>query len=380
MDKKIGVLRQLTQASHTLLNPAVKSWKEQGGKVVGLFCSYIPEEIIYAAGLLPFRMRATGSEETTLGDTYLSAYNCTFTRHCLDMAFRGSYDFLDGVVFFNSCDHIRRLYDIWKRKLNTPFLHLMSVPHKDGEEQVAWYRDELTIFKESLEKHFGVKISDERLWETISIHNQTRGLQKQLYALRRRESPLITGAEALSIVIAGTTMPKEQYNELLKELLDEIGKQDGNSGYRARLMIVGSAFDDPAFVKTIEDLGGLVVTDFLCFGTGALWNSVDEAVHDPIEALAKYHVSDRIPCARMVGGHSRRYGFIKDMVKTFKVDGVVCERMKFCDFWGSEGFLLRRDLQEAGIPALLLEREYLLGGVGQLKTRIQAFLETIERR
>jgi benzoyl-CoA reductase subunit C len=97
-----------------------------------------------------------------------------------------------------------------------------------------------------------------------------------------------------------------------------------------------------------------------------------------MEALARYYLSDRIPCPRMVGQHSRRLGFIKDMVKTFKVDGVVVEQLKFCDFWGAESFLLKRDLQEADIPVLILEREYLLSGLGQLKTRIQAFLETIQ--
>jgi benzoyl-CoA reductase subunit C len=378
MDEKSEVLRQLAQASDTLLNPVIKSWKKQGGKVVGLFCSYIPEEIIYAAGILPFMMRARGSLDTTLGDAYLGANNCTFARHCLSMAFSRGYDFLDGVVCFNSCDHLRRLYDIWKRKLSTPFLHLLSVPHKVGEEQVEWYRDELTIFKESLEKHFSVEISDERLWQAIKIHNETRNLQRQLYALRKRKAPPITGAEALSIVVAGTTMPKDQYNKLLKELLEVIGKQDGDSDYRARLMMVGAMLDDPAYVKVFEDLGGLVVTDLLCFGTGVMWHSVDETSSNPMEALARYYLSDRIPCPRMVGQYSRRLGFIKDMVKTFKVDGVLVEQLKFCDFWGAESFLLRRDLQEADIPVLILEREYLLSGLGQLKTRIQAFLEIIQ--
>lgn len=379
MDKKMEVLQELGQASETILNPAIKSWKEQGGKVMGLLCSYIPEEIIFAAGLLPIRMRAPGSYDTARGDDYLCDNNCSFARHCLSVALEGGYDFLDGVAIYDSCDHIRRLYDVWQRKLSTPFQHYLNIPHKCDEVQIEWYRGELAIFKEKLEKHFSVEISDVRLWEAIKIHNETRDLQRQLYALRMRESPPITGGEALSIIIASTAMPKDKYNKLLKRLLDTVGDQDGHSDYKARLMIVGGSLDDPAYLKVIEGLGGLVVTDLLCFGSRAFWYSVDETARDPLEALARYNLYNRVPCARMVGQYPRILSFIKDMVKTFKVDGVVFELMKFCDVWGAVSKLLRRDMREAGIPFLVLEREYMMSGVGQLKTRVQAFLETIGR-
>ena len=379
MDRKAEILRQFDQASSSILNPAIKDWKKQGGKVVGLFCSYIPDEIITAAGMLPLRMRAVGSYDTARGDDYLCDNNCSFTRHCLSVAFNGGYDFLDGVVIYDSCDHVRRLYDVWQRKLNTPFQHYLNLPHKCDEGQVTWYREELAIFKEKLEKHFGVTISDEKLSQAIRTHNETRNLLKQLYTLRMKESPPITGAEVLSVVVAGTAMPRDRYNGLLRELLGAIDNQDGHSDYKARLMIVGAELDDPLFVKVFEDLGGLVVTDLLCYGTRDFWYPVDEKVRDPLEALARYNLYERVQCARMVGQYPRTLDYIKDMVEKFKVDGVVFELMKFCDTWGVESLLLRRHLREAGIPFLLLEREYLLSSVGQLRTRIQAFLETIGR-
>ena len=142
--------------------------------------------------------------------------------------------------------------------------------------------------------------------------------------------------------------------------------------------IFGSLLDDPKYLEVIENLGGLVVNDLLCFGTSTFWSSVDEKSHDPLEALARYHLNERIPCMRMVGRYSSRLDFIKDIVKTFKVDGVICERIKFCDIWGSESVLLKHSLHELDIPILVLEREYLTSGLGQLKTRVQAFLETIQ--
>jgi benzoyl-CoA reductase subunit C len=377
MVERTEALAELLEPSTTIPGSQVKTWKEQGGKVVGYFCSYVPEEIISAAGILPFRMRGTGSTETSLADTYLSAYNCTFTRHCLDLAFNGAYDFLDGVVVINSCDHVRRLYDIWRRKMKTPFVHLLTAPHVSGNEQLGWFREELTIFKEGLEEHFGVAITPEKLRESIRIQNETRRLQRELYELRKSPSPPITGADALGVVVASTAMPKQTYNELLRRLLSELDGREGESNHQARLMLVGGILDDPAYVSVIEDLGGLVVTDSLCFGTRIFWHQVDEQADDPMEAIARYYLEERVPCARMIGEHPRRLEFTREMLDAFDVDGVVFQRLKFCDLWGGEGYMLRRALREAGVPFLSLEREYVLSGVGQLKTRVQAFLESI---
>jgi len=376
---KSKALQQFAEATETLVNPEVRSWREQGGKVLGYFCSYVPEEIITAAGFLPFRMRATGSTGTELADAYLSSINCSFTRHCLNIGLRGEYGFVDGVIWPSTCDHVRRVYDNWKRKVETPFVRIMSLPKKTDEPQVGWYRDEMVNLKEALEKHFGVEITDERLREAIRLHNETRRLQRKLYELRKRGKPPITGAEALAVMVASTAMPKERYNQLLRELLDEISQLEGNADYRARLMIVGGILDDPGFIKVIEEQGGLVVTDSLCFGSRIMWKDVAEGTSDPITALARYYIADRPSCPRMFGDYPRRADFIRDMIRDFKVDGIIGERLIFCDLWAVEHYMLAKEFKAEGIPYLWLDREYLLGGIGQLRTRVQAFLETIGR-
>jgi len=371
-------LEIFTEAAAGLVNPAIERWKDGGGKVIGYFCSSVPEEIISAAGLLPFRIRATGSTGTDLADAFFRPTSCSFSRHCFDMALRGGYGFADGMVWANTCDVIRRLYDNWKAEVNTPFLQILSLPKKNGEKQVVWYREELENLKQALESHFHVEITDERLWESILVHNETRRLQRQLYDLRKGDQPPISGAEALAVMIAGTAMPKEEYNQSLRALLDELGGCEGIDPYGARLMIEGSMLDDPAYVQIIEDQGGLVVTDSLCFGTRIMWTDVDETVANPLEALARYHLGGKPPCARMIGEHPRRVDHIKDMIRDFKVDAVVSERLMFCDISGYEQFLLGSDCKAEGIPYLQLDREYLLGGLGQMRTRVQAFLESLE--
>ncbi len=375
---KSKALQQFQEAAETLVNPELKKWMEQGGKVMGYFCSYGPEEIITAAGMVPFRARATGSTGTELADAYLASIICSFTRHCFNMGLRGDYDFLDGAVWINTCDHARRIYDNWKRKVDTPFVRIMSLPKKTTEVQVEWWREELAIFKEALEKHLGITITDDKLREAIKTHNETRRLLRQLYELRKQDNPPVTGAEALAVVVASTAMPRERFNQMLKELLQDLKGVEGIKDYRARLMIMGGILDDPGYIKVIEEQGGLVVTDALCFGTRVFWTDVDEG-GDPLTALARWYIQDKHSCPRMFQDYPRRAGLVRDMIREFKVDGIIGERLLFCDLWTVEHYQLAKEFKPEGIPYMQLDREYILGGIGQLRTRVQAFLETIGR-
>ena len=376
---KSKAFQEFSQCAETLLNPALQRWKDGGGKVIGHFCSTVPEELITAAGAVPFRMRATGSTSTEESDAYYSSINCSFPRHCFNEALTGEFKFLDGVICVNSCDHVRRIYDNWKRFLPIGFIEVMSLPRKTGPDQVAWYRDEIGMLRDKIAQHFGVEITDDGLWEAIKTHNEVRLLQKSLYELRKQEKPPITGAESLAVMVAGTALPMEQYRDQLKELLDELSGKEGPGEYRARVMIIGGILDDPQYVAVIEDVGGLVVTDSTCFGSRLMWRQVDESASDPLQALAQYYVHDRPSCPRFYGEHDNRAKYAMDMCREFNCDGIIGERLLFCDSWLVEQYMLGQDLAEAGIPFLKLDREYITSGIGQLRTRVQAFLETMGR-
>ena len=372
-------LEEINTLSSSLPNSAINDWKSGGKKVVGFFCSYVPEEILYAANILPVRLRAPNCTDRSAADTYMSHLNCTFMRACLQYALDGRYKFLDGLVFTNSCDHVRRIYDILReiRPEDYPLLHMISIPHKSDEDLIAWFGEELSAFKKIVEDTFGVEITEGGLRDTIKVYNQSRDLLKQLYDLRKGDKPPISGADALKVILAGYSLPRERYNELLRRLLAELGLKEGISGYRARLMIAGSGgFDDPAYIDVIEDLGGLVVTDSLCFGSRGFWEPVQED-DNPMLAIARAYLN-RPSCPRMVDKVAERCDFVKQMVADFNVDGVIFQRVRYCDLWGGQLLYLERELREARIPMLSLEREYAMGGVGQLRTRVQAFLERIE--
>lgn len=371
------LMNQFEIAAGPLPNPWITKWKERG-KIIGYFCSYIPDEIIHAAGMLPIRVTARGHQETTYGDAYLSRLNCSSARYILDKALQTEFDFLDGLVAFNSCDHMRRLYDNWKYKVKTPYLHFISVPHHSDDDAVNWMTGELNTFKKSLEEHFKVEITDEKLKSSTKVYNEMRELLTKLYETRKDEAPRLTGVEALQVSIAATAIPKEEFNKMLSQLLNDLSNRDEIVG-QPRIMLVGSILDDPSYVKIIEDLGGLVVTDSLCFGSRYFWK-MDDVTDDPIKNLSEKYLR-KSPCPRMIdkGADFRvRRKFVLNMIKDFHIDGVILENLKFCDFWTGERFMTEKVFKELGVPLLSLEREYIPSGLGQMRTRVQAFLEVLD--
>lgn len=369
-------LATLAELEGNLLNRAVREWKAEGGKVVGFFCAYVPEELLAAAGVLPYRIRPLGCTQAPLADSLMSSYNCTFARSCLEYALRGEFGFMDGIVSMNSCDHVRRLYDIWKAKAPAGYMHFMSVPHKGGGEAATWYRRELENLQHGLENWLGVPIAEEKLARAIHVQNETRRLLRRLYEMRKAENPRVTGVQVQQALLAATAMPKEAYNRLLEEFLREAAEAPPVSGYRARLMVIGSVYDNVDFTQLLEDAGGLVVADALCFGSRYFWETVETGEGDLLMDLARSYLR-RPSCARMSGGVAHRMAFIRDMAAEYRVDGIIYQKMRYCDLWAGEGLQLNRFSREWGIPVLSLDREYWLSGAAGLRIRVEAFLESM---
>jgi benzoyl-CoA reductase subunit C len=359
-------------------NPYLKDWKADGGRVVGFACGYVPEEIIQAAGLFPYRMEARGTKETGLADIYLSRFNCTFARCLLQTALAGEYDFLDGFCLLNGCDQIRRLYEIWEKHLSTDYLFMVTVPHAINDSGLKWYQEEVSNFKEQLAHKFGVRCSEEDLRQAIRLYNESRRLIEELYDLRKAEEIPISGSEVTRILLSAGILPREKFNQLLKEALDEIRQKPKITDYKARVMVGGSALDNPQLIEIIEGLGGMVVTDSLCFGSRHFLNPIEEE-GDPLEAIAKRYYYHN-PCPRMMGEFENRLQFTKEMAKGANVDGIILQKIVFCDGHAVESTMLAEELEPMNIPVMVLEREHMISDVGRIKTRIEAFMERIARR
>lgn len=344
-------------------------------KVIGWMCSYTPEEIIHAAGMYPVRVFG-GEAAPSHADAYLHINMCSLVRSCLEEAFLGNYKFLDGFVTLNTCDNIRRLYDVWAEYIKPPFSHILSLPHKMSEHSIDYFQSELERFQEHLEQHFDVDISQDALRESIRIYNRTRKLLQELDDKRRESPPAISGADFMAAVLSATILPKEKFNTMLQQLLNELDTQPKSSqNGKIRLMVIGSELDDPQFIELIEESGAVVVADELCTASKYYWNTV-ETTGNPLQALARRYLT-RPPCPRMRPS-DQRLEYLKELVEDRQVDGVILELMKFCKLHDEGALIVRQALNEWGIPHLTLSREYNLTGAGATATRVQAFLEQLE--
>jgi len=355
-------------------------YKNSGRKIFGWLCTYVPEEIIHAAGILPIRISGY-SHETDLDDgtAYLYVNNCSFSRSCLQLGLKGEYDFLDGVVGGSTCDGARRLFDLWRNYIGTPFHHVLTIPRKYTERAHSLYHYEVEEFTRHLEEFLGTEIPDEALLESIKLYNETRQLLERLYDLRKRDNPPVTGAETMEVLNASYRMPKEIFNEWLRNLLEEIEASGNAYEYRARLMLVGSVLTNAEFIKSIEDQGGIVVTDELCTST-RYWT--DQVVLDdsrsPRESVARRYLNN-FPCARMYPS-DERFDRIMAFARDYKVDGVISQIVRYCVPYSHDLPLLTKKLKGMNIPVLALDVEYGTSGSGQIATRVQAFLEMLEGR
>lgn len=351
--------------------------KSQGTKVIGYYCCLSPAEIMTAANLLPYRIRGDVHEPITKADIYLDTNLCPYLRSSFDLAVKGKYDFLNGVVVPSSCSNIRRFHIFWKDYVQPTYVRFLNVPHTLRPASFNFFKAELADFKESLEELAEGEISDKRLNEAIEFHNENRALLRELCQLRKPAPPLLSGTEMLQTVIAGMTIPVDETNRLLKSVIKDVTTRQKGCEKRARLLIYGSVIDNSDFIQLVENCGANVVIEDICFGTRAYWHDV-EMSEDPLGSLARYYLG-KIMCPRTYRETAEdRFGHIIRFAKDFQVDGIILYAVRFCDSVELEIPELREYLQQAGLPVLHIESDYTMSGLGVLRTRIQAFVEMIQ--
>jgi len=373
------ILDQTRALAATAYNPYLEEAKKQGKKIIGYFCSYVPEEIIHAAGFVPYRMRAVENRGTTRADAYYSSINCSFVKLCFNKAINGDFAFLDGVVFANGCDHTRRMYDNWRySNIGTPFVHMFFVPHMINETALDYFSLECAKLKSALEKHFQISITDEALEKSISLYNRKRRLLAEIYATRKNKEVPIKASELLGVMLAVTAVPVEAAVDILTEVKKFIEGRVVSKPEDLRLFISGGCLEEMEHLELIENSGCVIVADNLCLGSRHFHDEVETQGH-PVRAIAKRSLG-HLSCPRMMGDFQRRFDYLLSVRETHGIDGVVIEKLKFCDLWGAEMYLFRVEAKNRGIPLLALERELYGGGAGQIKTRVQAFLEKLKNK
>ncbi|MEE9202402.1 MAG: 2-hydroxyacyl-CoA dehydratase [Dehalococcoidia bacterium] len=353
-----------------------RQWKARtGGRVVGYLCTYVPEELLYAAGMLPVRVLGSHQPQDVTEPHIFSIF-CPFCRDVLAQGLQGRYSYLDGLVKARSCMHIRNTFTSWQKHIPLPFSYYIGMP---AIPQLGAARDflvgELGAFKEALEGWTGQPITEAALSEAVEVYNANRCLMRQLYQTRRAERPPISGEEAMYVALASQVMDKREHSALLSDLLSGLDSRPDPPQPGVRLMLVGTENDDADLVALMESKGGLVVADDHCSGSRYFWNDVAPD-GDLLRAIATRYI-ERPRCPAKDIPQRQRLEHVVGIARDYDVQGVVLLQQKFCEPFEYEIPPLQARLREEGIPSLFLEYDLAMN-VGPMSSRIEAFLEMIE--
>lgn len=369
-------------------NELVMEAKNEGRKAIGSVCSLIPEPLLNLPGCFSVRIRAPRTGSIEMGTYYMTSIMCECCRAILERAIEGGYEFLDCILAPDACAQMNRCVEnIDKLKLCNGkdfFITYSDVPMKSDETALEHYVRQMKQYVlEPLNRTYNIDISDNALRLAVDEHNKICRLIKKLGDYRKEDNPKITGYEFSLFCLATYCCPKDKIIDILTKTCEEVKnrKKDDKNPYRARVVVAGSEIDDPDFIKLAEDAGANVVADRYCFGSlpGRQEIILNEK-EDILTQICRFYM-EKGQCPRFMDTHKikERHEYMDKLVKEYGADGIIYEQIKFCDYWGYERAYASHVMREEyGYPVLSVDRPYVVGNSGQLRTRIQAFVESIE--
>lgn len=374
----------LQDAQNELVQKAV----EEGLHPLGYNCYYIPETLLNLPGCFSSRLRAPRCTSTDLASYYMTQRNCPYVRSILERAIEGGYNYLEALFGVEACAAMERMeehFDLLKPVKNDKFITtIMDAPMKGDKTNLEYYKTQLTKnVLTPLKEKLGVDVSEEALKKAIEDHNEISQIITEIGEFRKLDNPPITGYEFHVIQLVSEVCPHTLIMPYLKETLKEIKKRkpEEKFPFRARVVLAGSEIDDPDFTKLIESCGAMVVADRYCFGSFPSREQIEiQEGESAFDAICRHYLQWN-QCARFMDGEkiNQRSDEVEKLFRDFKADGIIYENMKFCEFWSYEKVLESNIfMNERHIPVCTIEKEYALGAVGQLRTRFQAFIESLE--
>lgn len=369
-------------------NDLVRKGKENGQVVIGSVCYQIPEVILNLPGCFSVKMRAPSTTSMEMGTYYMTSLTCEYCRAMLERGLEGGYQFIDCIFDPASCsqlaDCMENIEELGVNNSEKFFVQHVDTPMKDDENAVNHLTNMCKVrILDKLKQVFNIDISEESLRKSVEIHNEVCALITEIGEYRKYENPTITGYEFAVITLASYCCPKDLLLPYLKETAEDLRTRvaDNKNPYRIRVLVAGSEIDDPMFIKLIEDSGAYVAVDRFCFGS--LPGRQEIILNDTEDVLTQICRANVLECqcprymnTSKING---RKSYIDKLAKEYNVDGIILQQMNFCNFWGYERAGANHILtKEYKWPVLSVDRPYVVGKSGQLRTRIQAFVESIE--
>ena len=371
-------------------NDLVRQAKAEGKIALGYTCFHMPEVLLNLDNCFSVRLRAPNTGSMEVATYYMCNGSCEYSRALLERAMEGNYNFLDAICGVDLCEAMNRcmenmeLLHIENENNDKFFYTNTDVAYSDDEDSVVHTVEQLQRkVLNKLHENYGVDISDDALRKAVERHNEICRLITEIGEYRKLENPPITGYEFHVLTLASYTCPKYLIIDKLRETLEEIKTRvpDEKKKYRIRVVVVGSEIDDPDLIKLMEENGALVVADRFCYGSFPGRQEIILNDEEPVLKQICRQYLQKTECPRHCAPHrvKHRYDFVNLLVHDFHADGVIYDQMKFCTYWSYERTLASYVMnEEYKIPTLSIDRPYRARSSGQLRTRIQAFVENVE--
>ena len=369
-------------------NELVLQEKEEGGVAVGYTCYYVPEVLLNCGKAFSVRLRAPNTGSLDISQYYMSSFICGYTRALFERAFEGGMNYLDFYASSDTCQQMVRVVE------NIRELELISNPRFgwgiiDAPLKISPHGNKL--YTEQIREHllkplsekYGVDISDETIREAVKEHNDMCAIFEEISEMRKEDNPRITPREFHILSLISYASPTSRILPYLRETIEDlrVREADAQNRWRARVVVVGSELDDYGFSEIMENARCYVAADRYCFGSIPGRQRIPLTEDEPaLDQVCRFYLETN-QCPRFMSQDKiiQRRDTVRDLVREYKADGIVIEQAKFCDFWGYERTLNTQVMQEEyGIPTLGIDREYVVRGSGQLATRMQAFVESLE--
>ncbi|NLH00523.1 MAG: 2-hydroxyacyl-CoA dehydratase [Clostridiales bacterium] len=371
-------------------NELVRQAKNEGGIALGYTCFHMPEVLLNIGKCFSVRLRAPQMGSMEIATYYMSNGSCEYCRALLERAMEGSYKFLDAMAGVDACEAMNRCMENMELlKINDPekknfFWTNVDVPYSDDEDCVRHLTEQLRRkILHPLHDKFGVDISESEIRKAVAEHNEVCRLITEIGEFRKIENPVSTGYEFHVLTLATYVCPKYLIIDKLRETLEELKSRepDKKKKFRVKVVMVGSEVDDPDLIKLIEDTGALVVADRFCYGSfpGRQQIVLNDS-EDVLTQIVRKNLKET-ECPRHCALHKIKYRYDRaaQLFEEFHADGIIYEQMKFCTYWSYERTLASHVIsEEYEIPTLSIDRPYRSGMSGQLRTRVQAFVESLE--
>ena len=369
-------------------NELVKQAQADGGLAIGYTCYHMPEPLLNLGNCFSVRLRAPRTGSLDIATYYMSNYTCEYARALVERGMEGGYQFLDALAGVDACSMMNRAMEHFEiLQMNDKpnfFVSHCDIPYKVTDYTLDSYvRQMRRRVLEPLAEKYGVDTSDAAIRKAVAEHNEVCAIISEIGEMRKADNPVITGYEFHVLNLVSFTCPKQLILPYLRETLEELKtrKPDAKPAFRARVAIVGSEIDDPNLTKLIESCGAEVVCDRYCYGAVESRIPIEiKEGDDPLYVIARHYL-ETSNCPRFMPQDEMRARKrrIAELAKEYHADGVIVASNKFCEYWSYERVIdtvvLPRDF---GLPVCSIEKEYINSASGQLRTRFQAFVESVE--